>query len=817
MPGEAPIFDELRNRARALPFDTRRKIVESIRETDLHEHLRQLFSAMEPSYQIEVTHGVDERGKDLVIVRTDQFSNDVIGVVVKRGDIRATTAGEVDDIRLRIEDILSHRAKAALREIESQVFQARAHAAEITASYARLPVTRVFVVIAGSISNRVRSRLEGELSSTTVYDLQWLVEKFTEHLPEVFFESVAINVLIRKVQRLEVMHGVKSQEVSLNLSEYFTEPLLSPVNLYADDGASAGQVIGQALSKRRIPFSRLSDEIQKRSRVVIVGDPGVGKSGALAKFTVEQLRAAADRLSRVRRSSNIEIPLLVTATNVGDASDFDELWRSSFGDVDPLPNVSVNVLLVDALDEAPFSRRQAIIEKAEAFAEQLGSNLVISGRKIEVLESAREGYVEFELLPFQFRQAVTYLSKMLAHNPSLFDSLRSGLERIRFHFPLIPLSLRMLVSIAEESKDVPASITELYDRFFDTAFGRDDSEKGIEVLFDYIVKRRFVASLAYAEFFVKDRLEISAEDFQSFLGEYGRTYIPMWNEDTRVRLVEELQRAGILHLNANVSFRHRTFLDYFIAAHLFEYREEFPNLYSALAEAHYSSRWDEVTFFYVGLQRRISQGLLDEILDYEGSGDVLHDSIAKTLTGRLLQAGWHSPGELKQAGLQQAMFQLSAVREQFLEQVSNEAGSAPVPRLFGDYVTLWLADTALSSGTLIPQLRSEFNRAVHGDSRQDLFIAINALFALRDLVSKEELLELTRTTVEFVDRLRLARHGSDGSGNDELTAEEEARALIVLGRIETGDRALARGIRNKLQRMARRAPDTIRGLIPKRR
>ena len=94
---------ELVLRAKAIPKDRRADIIKSIKETDLHNHLKELFGHMQPDYLIENTHGVRERGKDLVIVREDGITREVIGIVVKCGDIAAKTAGDVDEVIEHVE------------------------------------------------------------------------------------------------------------------------------------------------------------------------------------------------------------------------------------------------------------------------------------------------------------------------------------------------------------------------------------------------------------------------------------------------------------------------------------------------------------------------------------------------------------------------------------------------------------------------------------------------------------------------------------------------------------------------------------------
>ena len=78
--------NEIIRQAKALVREQRKKILMSFKEPEIHKHLKELFQAMEPNHTIEITHESSELGKDLVIVKKDKLSEDVIGVIVKVGN-----------------------------------------------------------------------------------------------------------------------------------------------------------------------------------------------------------------------------------------------------------------------------------------------------------------------------------------------------------------------------------------------------------------------------------------------------------------------------------------------------------------------------------------------------------------------------------------------------------------------------------------------------------------------------------------------------------------------------------------------------------
>jgi hypothetical protein len=201
------INPEIAQKARILPKDQRKGIITSFKEVELHKHLKELFKTMEPDYEIEITHQSGEKGKDLVLVKKDKLMTDVIGVIVKVGDIRAKTLGDVDALKTRIKGVHSVITKAKSREIESQIEQAFAHRAEMKAIFAELPVTKVFVVLAGEISGEARDRLSSEIKENIEFkDLSWLVDNFTDYYPQVFFEGRIVDFIHEKIEELEKKH-----------------------------------------------------------------------------------------------------------------------------------------------------------------------------------------------------------------------------------------------------------------------------------------------------------------------------------------------------------------------------------------------------------------------------------------------------------------------------------------------------------------------------------------------------------------------------------------------------------------------------------
>lgn len=113
------IGNELTLGARAIPREKRAALIQELKEVNFHQFLKELFSRMQPDYLVEVTHGTQERGKNLVIVKDDVINRDVIGIVVKKGDMRAKTSGDVGEVVDRVTSLTKAEDGRAFEEVMS--------------------------------------------------------------------------------------------------------------------------------------------------------------------------------------------------------------------------------------------------------------------------------------------------------------------------------------------------------------------------------------------------------------------------------------------------------------------------------------------------------------------------------------------------------------------------------------------------------------------------------------------------------------------------------------------------------------------------
>jgi len=364
---------------------------------------------------------------------------------------------------------------------------------------------------------------------------------------------------------------------------------------------------------------------------------------------------------------------------------------------------------------------------------------------------------------------------------------------------MVPLSLMLLIELVEDNKEIPASVTELYDRFYDLMLGRWDKDKGINVLFEYFIKRSFLAELAFSEFLENKRLEISRKEFEEFFNDFTGRY--NWDREKFKSFIKEIRRAGILDIRETVVFRHRSFLDYFVARHIFDKRAEFENLNDLIVKIYFDNIWGDVVFFYIGLMREINETILNKIFSVKEK--VLSICVDKFLIGRLLQGGWNSPTKTKYYGIEKAVTFAPVIREKFLK--IAEKSKVRIPRIFADVLIMALSDFAFGSVFLSKEAKSLFNNLSIQLNEDSLSQMLYILWAIHRFLTPSELREAIDNFLETLSKV------------PDLSAEEQARSLLFLMTIEQKDRTIVKTIKRKLDKLKKRYPETFRELLPHKR
>ncbi|TGM66155.1 AAA family ATPase [Leptospira meyeri] len=780
---------DISQKAKALSYDERKNLILSIKELELQKHLKQLYINIDNQYYVEITHGAGELGKDLILVKDDKVTEIVIAVIVKVGHVKAKTLGEVDEITQKIRYVKDDTG--IIKEIKSQIQMAKKNPVEAKAIFAKLPVTKIIVIIAGEVSVEARKRLENEIpAEVEVKDIQWLVENFTEYYPQIFFDAELIDYIHNTIQSLESNHWLARK--GYNLSDIFVDPIVekkdAPIAISEDN-------IVNFFKTRKIQFTELKNLVSKRKKILLLGEPGVGKSGAISKICIDILKDISTEISKNKDiSSPLEIPILIKAEAILKYENSSEL-------IELLPEAlrkrsKIRILLIDALDEVNQEFRVQVLNKLNKFTEELGCTLIVTSRIFEVNQDSELIFEKYELMSFEYNQAIKLFEKLFKGN-KLYSNLIHALDEIRNQIPLVPLSLHLLMEIVQDANEIPASISELYDRYLDMIFGRWDKEKGLEILFDYFIKKTYLSTLAHERFFKQNKITISREDFDQFNQNYKEKF--NWENEYLKSFIEEIRRIGILEVKKEVFFRHRSFLDYFNATFVFDKRDEINNINEYITELYFNDLWSDSSFFYIGLKREISESLLNNILN--SNRNEISDFFSKMEIGKLLQAGWHSPSKIKKNGIEVAIGYSTKIRSVLLEFAENK--KIPYPKFFADTILMSVSQISFGSSFLEKEVISILDEKIKNISKENVNEIVPLFWSINKFLNSNVRKNLIDNLLENVSKLKLFE-------------QDEMHILFLLSIIEKNEKETLKTINRKIKKLKQdQKPSFMERYIPK--
>ena len=774
----------LAQKALAIPEKIRQSYLLDIPEVELHGHICQLLENMDAGARCEITHGRDEYGRDIVLRRTSPFGHEYVAIVVKRGDasgkISARTSGPIDHIISQVTQSMKH--PCYLKDIE----------------VGKVRIGGVMVMFFGRLTGNAAKRimLEAPAVARKTFTIDWLNRSFANYFPEVFFAGAASTYLQEKVIELETQHDLSRRPE--NLSEWYVEPSVAITQI---DALTFNQRLKRALKLRRLSYRQFLLQLNSQKHFVLSAAPGLGKSTLLRKLTLDMFREALRDSASLGVNIDpgaIRIPILVSAIDVMGCSDAESFLGNFLPPDDVRTSFSVACLLVDALDEVPQPQQEATLNAANQIAEFIGCSLVVSARPVHVVRAlADESSLRLpvvQLLPFEVKQALQLVGR-LVDDGEIVEILKDGITSLRSHMSLSPLSVSLLLDIAEAEREVPGTIGEIFEQYIDIALGRYDLERGIDVVFQFFVKTQMLAELAFVQFFQRDRLRITKEEFDNFVMSYCRERA--LDHGMMARLQEDIDRSGLIHFGDDIGFAHRSFLDFFIAFYVNSHANDFDDFDRFLGRTYFDDKWSEVAFYVFALRRELSAGFLANISDFEGDDVDYH--MRRFSLGRLLQAAWLSPRELKRSGITIGVGSASRLFEMISEELDSDA-----PGIVPYGVMIGLAERAYNSRTLCAEVALVIDELVDHASPADVRNAINLLWAISERLGIDDVSLRVDAILDAMGELE---------ARGELSLGDKTVAFLLLEGIAEGDQKLRRAISRRLTRLVDNQPEFVRRLF----
>jgi NACHT domain len=566
---------------------------------EFHPLLQRLLPKLPGVTSVEYTHGTLEHGADFVVSKTDLMVElpSYSGVIAKCGNLNK---GEI------------HRVIEQARECGGERF--------FLSGKQKIMLSEILVVTTGTVAPHAKQLVYDEFAATKVHfiDRDHLVKLINKYFNS-FWTDVDVHVGdYLSVQAEQVL--TEDRELSLlpQMDEWFYIDQ-EIVRLRARDPLAA--------KRRRIPKIEsvsLVDEIKAHRFILIEGDAGVGKS----KCAREIARLCCD--AKNYNDTHL-LPIRIACAELfnkhdGNLTQALAVKLVGYEQVRAQPQTEF-LFIIDGLDELKQSAEDAgkqITRIAEQTTPESGLRAILFSRSFlsEFGESLTiAGAVRLELLPLSLAKTILFLKRLcsdLSPSTRLFEDLKKS--AIFNQLPKSPIAAILLARILREKQtDLPSTLPELYNKYFELALGRWDVDRGLQSEKEYEALSAVLMEIA--DFFMQNELESISH---SEATQYFERYLEKRNLGlTAAQLVETaVKRCPILRINQQkdqFSFKHRTFVEFLFAKKALDQRSaQFPA--TKITHKAFSPYWFNSLYFYVGL-RRDCEDLLAEVIDLEPQGE----------------------------------------------------------------------------------------------------------------------------------------------------------------------------------------------------
>ncbi len=336
------------------------------------------------------------------------------------------------------------------------------------------------------------------------------------------------------------------------------------------------------------------------NRIVILGDPGIGKSTLLL---IEALRLVRNEINKLMEPyAHIDDAIFPLFLNLSEIDKQDkeimdailELINRNYPKSSAGLNLFLNdkvssgkfLLLLDSLDEVPIERRHQLSMKLNRFTRNIPCKIICTSRMNGYMQGFLRGAIEFEIAPFgpdQIRQCATnwYTNTGLSItncDVSLDQFIKELLNKPHVEgLSRNPLHLSFLYKLSQNPQNtfyLPFKRSQIYKNLFIFLLEEWGQNRKPKSEWNIISIKKLIGELAY-HLYVKEKRDLSSVELHDWIEDKikNKNMLSDFINCNASEILSELaEHSGIIRKSRDGEptylFVHQTFLEYFTAFHL---------------------------------------------------------------------------------------------------------------------------------------------------------------------------------------------------------------------------------------------------------
>lgn len=564
------------------------------KEVELFPILQQLF--MKKGYDsADITHGPHEFGKDLVLRNNDPLEGceKWTSVVVKNRKASNSDFENGGEIRRQIDTSFNHPYQYGGKQ---QLMNS------------------VIVVVNGSVSNQAQSiLLNGSDNRQFVNVIFWnrdkLSQEIEKHIKEEFLGEYEIKNNTYKIRQIESLKKLDdSKKLFGNL------PFETIDNLFVSVRTSYRTML---IEEKKYKFNspkikkgnNIKDDdvsliLKSNKNIIIHGIPTSGKTLLLKRIGVAALESKNNYAAFYIKVSDCVINGKKIFEIVSE-----QYKLLSNGGILKMSDFQKVFILIDGIEESLKSDGlekffETVTNFHDSYNDETSLQIIIASRTVDVFEGVDKfvDYEQIELFPFNISQAMALAKKILPSQDKKAKNLIHALKSRQLSSALIrtPMAITLMAILYRDDEidleELPANITELYNKFTDYYLNRWDTTKGISLQYKYEELKNILAIIA-RHLQNSDLASIESEELRKFVKSVASEY-PFEELSDIDAFLEKMKNAVevIIYdkLTDSFSFINHSFQEYFASIYYDDSCEQ------ELLNNYFNEDWEQTIIFYNG-------------------------------------------------------------------------------------------------------------------------------------------------------------------------------------------------------------------------